>query len=195
MGYVVNEDRPTDSAHVHDETCGYYTDRPPKVPGDGGWLGPFETRDEAFAEARATGHSDVQGAGCCLAERGIMGTAKNVVSSVSQTVRQSADVMSGADIRRFKEFADAVTTAVIGVHRDQSDSRERLRVAEQSVGDLQSGQVDLVERLSRLERTTHSLIRHKRTDTASPSVVWTIAFGVTSVAALVLSVAAIVMAS
>lgn len=193
MGYVVNEDRPTDSAHIHDETCGYHTDRRTKDPGDGGWLGPFETRDEAFAEARATGRSDVRGAGC-LGKRGILGRAKDAVGSAKQTVRRSADVMSGADIRRFEEFTDAVTTAVTGVHRDQSELRESLRVTEQSVGDLRGGQADLVERLSRLERTTHSLVRHEESGTAILSP-WTLAFGVTSVAALVLSIVAIVMAS
>ena len=194
MGYVVNEDRPTDSARVHDETCGYYTNRRPKDPGDGGWLGPFETRDEALVEARSAGHSDVRETGCCLAGRGILGTAKSVVGSAKRTVRRSADVMSGEDIRRFEEFTDAVATTVTGIHRDQSELRERLRVTEQSVGDLRGGQADLAERLSRLELTTHSLIQHEESDTASLSH-WTIAFGVASVVALVLSIVAMAMAT
>ena len=60
IGYVVNVDKPTDQALVHNETCEYYIDQLPKTPQDGGWHGPFETEDEALAKARATGRADVR---------------------------------------------------------------------------------------------------------------------------------------
>lgn len=65
MGYVVNEDKPTNSARVHRETCEYTTAPLPKRLANGGWHGPYPSRDQAFAEARATGRADVRGAQCC----------------------------------------------------------------------------------------------------------------------------------
>ena len=95
MGYVVNEDKPTNSALVHDETCEHYSDRLPKAPQDGGWHGPYESEDEALAKARATGRSDVRVAKCCLAEPGILDRAKGAIGSVTQRARRSAEVISG----------------------------------------------------------------------------------------------------
>ena len=172
MGYVVNEDKPTNSALVHDETCEHYSDRLPKAPQDGGWHGPYESEDEALAKARATGRSDVRVAKCCLAEPGILDRAKGAIGSVTQRARRSAEVISGADIRRFEEFTDATTTAVIGVHRDQAELRERLAVAEQSLEDLQQRQAKVAESLTR----------------------WVIVFGTVAAVALLASIVAVVMA-
>lgn len=193
MGYVVNEDKPTNSARIHDESCGYYSHRRPKNPRDGGWHGPFETKNEAFAEAWATGRSDVKAAACCVTEPGILDRAKGVIGSAKQRVRRSAEVMSGADIRRFEEFTDAVTTAVVGVHRDQAELRERLADTEQLIADLQRDQARLTDTLARLEHSTRSRNRSEQSEVASPSL-WAIVFGVASVVAVLVSVAAMVIA-
>ena len=193
MGYVVNEDKPTDSAHVHRETCEYYTERLPKTPKDGGWLGPFKTEDEAFAKARATGRTDVGGSQCCFAETGLLDRAKGVVGSVRRRVERSAEVMSGADIRRFEEFTDAATTAVIGVHRDQAELREHLTATEQSLDELQQGQAKLVEILASIEHSVRARTESEERSTSSLSP-WTIAFGAMSAVALLLSIVAVVMA-
>ena len=193
MGYVVNEDKPTNSAIVHRETCEHYIERRPKNPQDGGWLGSFETEDEAFAEAQDTGRADVRGAQCCLAETGILDRAKDAIGSATHRVRRSAEVMSGADIRRFEEFTDATTTAVIGVHRDQTELRERLAAAEQSLDELQQDQVKLAESLTRVEHSIGTRAESEESRAASQSR-WTIAFGAVSGVALLLSIVAVVVA-
>ncbi len=193
MGYVVNEDKPTNSAIVHTETCEHYIERRPKNPQDGGWLGPFETEDEAFAEAQDTGRADVRGAQCCLAETGILDRAKDAIGSATHRVRRSAEVMSGADIRHFEDFTDAATTAIIGVHRDQAELRERLTATEQSLDELQQGQAKLVEGLTRVEHSIRDLTESEESGADSLSPL-TIAFGAMSAVALVLSIIAIVMA-
>ena len=193
MGYVVNEDKPTNSALVHNETCEYYTDRRPKTSQDGGWLGPFETEDEALAEARATGRADVRVAECCLAEPGILDRARGAIGSAAHRVRRSAEVMSGADIRRFEEFTDAATTAVIGVHRDQAELGERLAATEQSLDELQQGQAKLAKSLTRVEHSILARAESEGSRAASRSR-WTIAFGVVSAVALLLSIVAVMIA-
>ncbi len=54
----------------------------------------------------------------------------NRVRGVSRTIREgavrSADVLTGGDIRKFEEFTDAATTAIVGVHQDQTELRARL---------------------------------------------------------------------
>ena len=55
MAYVVNEDTPTDSALVHSDTCEALHRRVSRrTPEDGRWHGPYDSEDEALAEARAT---------------------------------------------------------------------------------------------------------------------------------------------
>ena len=53
--------------------------------------------------------------------RGIVDRAKGVIGSAREQVSRSADVMTGADIRRFDEFTDATTRAVVGIHQDLSE--------------------------------------------------------------------------
>ena len=79
MAYVVNEDTPTDSALVHSDTCEHYIDALPKKPEDGRWHGPYDSEDEALAEARATECADVRVAECCLKEPGLLDRAKGVI--------------------------------------------------------------------------------------------------------------------
>ena len=143
-----------------------------RPPLDGGWLGPFETEDEALAEARATGRADVRVAECCLAEPGILDRARGAIGSATHRVRRSAEVLSGTDIRRFEEFTDAATTAVVGVHRDQAELRERLVAAEQTFDELQQRQAKLAVSLTR----------------------WVIVFGTIAAVALLASIVAVVIA-
>ena len=191
MGYVVNENRQTSSALVHDESCGCYAQRQLENPRDGEWLGPFESKDEAVAEASAAGHSEVKAADCCLSGTGIIDKAKGIVDSAKEGVRRSAEVLSGADIRRFEEFTDAVTTAVMGVHRDQTELRERTADAERLIDEQRREQEALSRRLSHLERLTQTRPQESKFSSLSP---WVIAFGTISVMALLLSVIAVVMA-
>ncbi len=190
MGFVVNEDKPTNSARVHDESCRNYLHPQTKNPRDGGWIGPFKTKDEAFAEARAIGRSDVKGAACCLAESAMPDRAKGVIGSAKQGVKRAVEVMSGADIRRFEEFTDAVTTAVIGVHRDQAELREQTAHFEKLIDDLKQEQDRLTSRMAYLERSVQTRAEESKVAGLSP---WVIAFGAISAVALLLSAIAIVV--
>ena len=191
MGYVVNEDGQTNSALVHDESCGYYAQRQLENPRDGGWLGPFETKDETVAEASATGRSDVKEAACCLPGPGIIEKAKGIVDSAKEGVRRSAEVLSGADIRRFEEFTDVVTTVVMGVHRDQTELRGRTADTERLIDELRREQEAVSRRLSNLERSMQTRLQESKFSSLSP---WVVAFGAISAMALLLSVIAVVLA-
>ena len=84
--------------------------------------------------------------------RGVFDRAKGVIGSARRQVSRSADVMTGADIRRFDEFTDATTRAVVGVHQDLSDLREEFGRTHRVVDDIQERQQDLTERIDRLEQ-------------------------------------------
>lgn len=117
-------------------------------------------------------------------KRGLLGSARGVVGSATEGVKRSADVMSGADIRRFDDFTDAATTVIVGVHRDQSALRERIDRAEQSIADARRGREDLVNRLAQVERLARSRDRMLR---------WLVVVAAMAMAALLLSVAAMVL--
>jgi len=61
--------------------------------------------------------------------RGTLGTAR-------QAVTRSFDRLTGAEFRRqFQEFTNVVTTTVLGIHRDQSELRDRVTRLEQRPGE------------------------------------------------------------
>lgn len=62
---------------------------------------------------------------------GILGRVRNAVGTAKQTAKSSAEVMTGADIRRFEEFVDATATVVVGMHQDQRDLGKRLALLEE----------------------------------------------------------------
>ena len=111
---------------------------------------------------------------------GIVDRAKGVVRSVRQQASRSVDVMTGADIRRFDEFTDATTRAVVGVHQDLSELREQVARTQGAVDDVQER---LTARLDQLEQSDG------RRATLTP---WIVAVGVAAVA-LLLSITALAM--
>lgn len=117
-------------------------------------------------------------------KRGLLGRARGVVGSATEGVKRSADVMSGADIRRFDDFTDAATTVIVGVHRDQLALRERIDRAEQSVADSLRAREYLANRLAQVERRARSRDHMLR---------WLVAVAAMAIAALLLSVAAMVL--
>ena len=61
------------------------------------------------------------------------GGLRGTVESARQAFARSFDKLTGTEFRRqFEEFTGVVTTTVLGVHRDQSELRERLARVEQS---------------------------------------------------------------
>ena len=115
--------------------------------------------------------------------RGIVDRARGVIGSARQRASRSADVMTGADIRRFDEFTDATTRAVVGIHQDLSELREQFARTQETVDDVQKRQESLAGRLDRLEQSDG---RHAN---LTP---WIVAVGVAAVA-LLLSITALVM--
>ena len=115
--------------------------------------------------------------------RGIVDRTKGVIGSARQQVSRSADVMTGADIRRFDEFTDATTRAVIGVHQDLSELRQQVARTQGVADDIQEGQKRLNERLDQLE-----LSAGRRANLA----LWIVAVGAAAVA-LLLSIVALVV--
>ena len=140
---------------------------------------------------------------------GIMGRAGAVARSAKRHVSRSAEVLSGADIRRFEDFTEAATTAIVGVHRDQAELREQLTHIEQSVNDVGQAQDELREQIAQVERSVNDLRQTQdglkgsltRMDKSIRSEVesrrsglsrWAIALGAVAVAALLLSIVSIV---
>ena len=66
---------------------------------------------------------------------GILG---RVLGTAKQAAKSSAEVISGKDIRRFEEFADATTTVVVGMHQDQRELGKRLALLEERTAPRQS---------------------------------------------------------
>ena len=106
--------------------------------------------------------------------------ARGVIGSARQQVSRSVDVMTGADIRRFDEFTNATTRAVVGVHQDLSELREQVVRTHRVVDEIQER---LTERLDRLEQSVGR--RTSRTP-------WIVAVGAAA-AALLLSIVAVLM--
>ena len=108
----------------------------------------------------------------------ILGRVGVAAGAARQSVRRSAEVMSGADIRRFEDFTEAATTAVIGVHQDQAELREQLARTEQSLHALEQGHATLRDDIAR--------VKHK----PSP---WVVPSGAVSIVALALSILALLL--
>ena len=99
------------------------------------------------------------------------GRLRGALSSARQGFTRSFDRLSGAEYQRqFEEFTNVVTTAILGVHRDQSE---------------------LAENLTQVEHSSHVHAEPQDTDTKA-LIQWVIAFGVISMLALILSVVALV---
>ena len=60
-------------------------------------------------------------------------------TSARRAFESSFERVTGAEFRRqFEEFSNVVSTAILGVHRDQSDLRDRLDSMESSQGEKSS---------------------------------------------------------
>ena len=118
--------------------------------------------------------------------RGMFDRARGVIDSAQQQVSRSVDVMTGADIRRFDEFTDATTRAVVGVHQDLSELREEVVRTHRLVGDIQERQEHLTERLDQLEQSV------SRRTSQTP---WIVAVGAAAVALLLSIVAVLISVS
>ena len=62
--------------------------------------------------------------------------AKGAARATGRGSKRASEVFTGADIRGFDVFTDAVTRVVIGLHRDNADLRERVARLEEVVAEL-----------------------------------------------------------
>lgn len=109
---------------------------------------------------------------------GILGRVGDAAGAAGERVRRSAEVMTGADIRRFEEFTEAATTAVVGVHQDQADLREQLARMEQSLHALEQ---------------EHAILRDDTKRVKQRPSPWVVASGALSIVALALSIVALLL--
>ncbi len=146
------------------------------------------------------GEDQVEGKG---GRPGVFDRARGAIGSAKQQVSRSAEVLSGSDIRRFDDFTDAATRAVVGVHRDQAELREHLADMDRRVEELRQEQLSVAARLETTEQSVRDTRQQQsellqrvdefprsEAESLSPA---TIAFGIMSAVALLLSIAAIVV--
>ncbi len=69
-----------------------------------------------------------------------------------RVAQRSGEVMTGADIRRFDEFTEAVTRVAVGLHHDQADVKERVARLEQEAAEIRRFQAELADRLTAVEQ-------------------------------------------
>lgn len=104
---------------------------------------------------------------------------RDAVGSVGETVTGATDTITGLQFRKqFEDFTDAVATAVVGVHRDQGDLRERVDALESA---RPAAAAELPEKVAKPEKSGKAKGR-------SPL---TIAFGMVSALALLLAILAL----
>ena len=72
--------------------------------------------------------------------------------STGQVIQRSSEVLTGADLRRFDEFTEAVTRVVVGLHQDQADIDQRVAQLEQESADIRQFQTELAGRMAQLEQ-------------------------------------------
>lgn len=111
---------------------------------------------------------------------GIGSRLRGAIGATGERVTGTTDTITGVQFRRqFEDFTDAVTTAVVGVHRDQADLRERVNDAVEGV---HRGQSELRQRMDTLQTPRETV----RTSWA----VW--AFGIIAMLALIVGFIALV---
>lgn len=89
------------------------------------------------------------------AGRGFQGAGQEISDasrSAGQVMQRSGEVLTGADIRRFDEFTEAVTRVTVGLHHEQTDTSRRVGQLEQESANFQQLQGELAERVVRLEQ-------------------------------------------
>ena len=115
---------------------------------------------------------------------GIGDRLRETVRAAGEGVTGTADTITGVQFRRqFEDFTDAVTTAVVGVHRDQAELRNQLDELENARKSDNTPQqiAALREQQDRLETSG-------RSGGTSPLV---IVFGVVATLALALGIIAV----
>ena len=80
------------------------------------------------------------------------GAANERAPGLVQGVQRTGDVLTGADIRKFDEFTEAVTRVCVGLHRDNIELRDQVASLEQQLEEVAQLQAQLADRVAVLER-------------------------------------------
>ena len=98
--------------------------------------------NETLSQARETVRQGLDNAAEVASEQ-----APGLVEGIQRT----GDVLTGADLRKFDDFTEAVTRVCVGLHRDNVELRSRLERLEQQLEETNLAQKGLLARLESLE--------------------------------------------
>ncbi|MCY4364633.1 MAG: hypothetical protein OXE17_00165 [Chloroflexi bacterium] len=98
--------------------------------------------NETLSQARETVRQGLDNAAEVASEK-----APGLVEEVQRT----GDVLTGADLRKFDDFTEAVTRVCVGLHRENVELRSQLERLEQQLEESILAQKDLAARLEALE--------------------------------------------
>ena len=107
----------------------------------------LQRSNEAIAETADSVKQGMQQTGTTVSE---------ATETARQNLQRSGEVLTGADLRKFDEFTEAVTRACIGLYHDELDSRKRLELLEELINQVAQTQGEIIERLTQLERSSIS---------------------------------------
>ena len=98
--------------------------------------------NETLSQARETVRQGLENAA---------GVASEQAPGLVEGVQRTGDVLTGADLRKFDDFTEAVTRVCVGLHRDNVELRSQLERLEQQLEEANLAQKDLAVRLEALE--------------------------------------------
>ena len=100
---------------------------------------------------------EVTGEGKSKESGGLFGGVRKLLGTTKEKVSGTTDMVTGKKLRQqLEDFTDVVSTAVIGVHRDQQAARELLAQVQQAQDEMQETLAQVQESLVRLERRSTS---------------------------------------
>ena len=100
---------------------------------------------EAISDATDTARQGLQRSGEAISD---------ATDTARQGLQRSGEVFTGADIRKFDDFTEAVTRVCVGLHQDNVQLRERIIHLEHALEESNRAQADLMERVAVLEGKT-----------------------------------------
>ena len=102
---------------------------------------------DATVDAAEVAKRGVQRSSAAVAD-----ATSDVAGTTKRRAMRASEVLSGADIRAFDEFIEAVTRVVVGLHLDIANSNERMTRVEQEAAEHARRAAELAGRLELLER-------------------------------------------
>ena len=107
---------------------------------------------EAIADASLRSVAEATTRGIQRSSEVVAEATTDAAGATRRGAVRTGEVLSGADIRRFDEFTEAVTRVAVGLHHDQADVKERVVRLEHEAAEIRRFQAELAERLESIER-------------------------------------------